>query len=351
MLRAKIIMLSVMISIALSGCSENPTSDKSANTEGLADEKSEVLASKQPAMTEKGDNSATDNQSTLIEYTVADAEHSEKCGFKTSEGNILVKAEYDFCGEFHEGMAYLLKQNLTVDADGAYYIGYVNSSGELTIPVDIKADYGLTLDPRNFNEGLVAILKQGKWGFMDKEGKIAIPFNYDSANDFDHDIATVSKNYKYGAIDRSGNTILALKYDYLGEFKDGLATYMSPLASEKRGFVNIKGEPVIEPIWDQVMDFSEGLAAVAKGDYENAKWGFVDTTGKVVIEPQYDHVYIDEGGDSPDVTGGYFNNGTIEVYNNGENEQVTAITIDKNGKALKLKSYASFSDILHEKYN
>ena len=94
------------------------------------------------------------------------------------------------------------------------------------------------------------------------------------------------------------------------------------------------------------MNFSEGRAAVAKGDYENAKWGFVDTSGKVVIEPQYDHAFLDPGGDSPDVIGGYFENGNTVVYKDGENGQITAITIDKNVKELKRKNYANYSDLL-----
>ena len=94
------------------------------------------------------------------------------------------------------------------------------------------------------------------------------------------------------------------------------------------------------------MDFSEGLAAVAKGDYDNAKWGFVDTSGKVVIEPQYDHAFLEPGGDSPEVIGGYFENGTMVVYQDGEDGQITAITIDKNGKELKRKNYANYSDLL-----
>ncbi|WP_264754744.1 hypothetical protein [Psychrobacter sp. Sarcosine-3u-12] len=37
-------------------------------------------------------------------------------------------------------------------------------------------------------------------------------------------------------------------------------------------------------------------------------------------------------GDSPDVIGGYFENGTIDVYQNADNEKVTTIIIEKKGK-------------------
>lgn len=40
------------------------------------------------------------------------------------------------------------------------------------------------LDGRDFSESLVAILKDGKWEYMNKKGEIAVPFNYESARDF-----------------------------------------------------------------------------------------------------------------------------------------------------------------------
>lgn len=83
------------------------------------------------------------------------------------------------------------------------------------------------------------------------------------------------------------------------------------------------------------MVFSEGLAAVGQGDYESMKWEFIDTLGKVIIEPKYDHVYIDPMDDSSDVFGGYFENGTIDVYQDDENQKVTSITMDKKGKERK----------------
>ncbi len=83
-----------------------------------------------------------------------------------------------------------------------------------------------------------------------------------------------------------------------------------------------------------------------KGTYENTSWEFINTLGNVVIVPNYDQVYIYPMGDSPDVIGSYFENGTIDVYQDGENGQVTDITIDKKGKELKRKKYENFSDLL-----
>lgn len=351
MLGRKFIVLSVMTSVALSGCSKNESVQDTVNTTdnmSVESNKIETELNTKPntEVALESDVSPTIKaNSKLVQYTVADGDYSELCGFKNTEGEVIVKAEYDFCGAFHDGMAYLLKKNLKSDSDGGYFIGYINSSGELVIPVNIEADYGWMLDARDFNEGVVAILNKDQWGYMDKKGNTVIPFKYDSASDFSNTLATVSKDYKYGAIDHSGKTVLDFKYNHLGEFKEGLASF-TPANSDKNGFINAKGKEIIAPIWDQAMDFSEGLAAVAKGDYDNAKWGFVDTSGKVVIEPQYDHAFLEPGGDSPDVIGGYFENGTMVVYQDGENGQITAITIDKNGKELKRKNHESYSDLL-----
>lgn len=59
------------------------------------------------------------------------------------------------------------------------------------------------------------------------------------------------------------------------------------MASENNcGFINTKGEMVIEPIYDAknnilygYADFSEGLACVTNGDYT----GFVNYKGKPII--------------------------------------------------------------------
>ncbi len=49
------------------------------------------------------------------------------------------------------------------------------------------------------------------------------------------------------------------------------------------GFINTKGEMVIAPIYDKAEPFSSGMAAVRVGK----KWGYIDKSGKMVIEPQF----------------------------------------------------------------
>ena len=51
----------------------------------------------------------------------------------------------------------------------------------------------------------------------------------------------------------------------------------------KWGFLNAEGDIVVEPQYDGVWPFSEGLAAVQVG----AVWGFINAMGDMVTDPQF----------------------------------------------------------------
>lgn len=47
---------------------------------------------------------------------------------------------------------------------------------------------------------------------------------------------------------------------------------------------------VIEPIFDEVNYFSEGLAAVRIGDENSGKWAFIDERAKIILPPKFDDI-------------------------------------------------------------
>lgn len=73
------------------------------------------------------------------------------------------------------------------------------------------------------------------------------------------------------------------------EAKD--STYLAAVKIEgKWGYISPKGEIVIQAIFDSVLSFSEGLAAVSIKNKDTSlpdKWGFIDINGKWVIQPQF----------------------------------------------------------------
>ncbi|MGO2341027.1 MAG: WG repeat-containing protein, partial [Psychrobacter sp.] len=233
-----------------------------------------------------GDRARDADLNLPITYYKSVEDHDDTCGFKDHTGRIITPAIYDHCGEFYDGMAYV--------THGYDTVGYVNMQGEVAISVIHPIFFDFVPDIRNFSEGLVATFKGDKWGYMDKQGNLVIPYLYNHAGDFSNALATVLKDGKFGAIDYNGDTVIDFRYENLGNFKEGLATFRLT-DGDKVGFIDTKGKTVILPIWDAALSFSEGLSAIGVGENDSLKWGFIDSTGKVIIEPQYDEVQPDVG--------------------------------------------------------
>jgi WG containing repeat len=66
-----------------------------------------------------------------------------------------------------------------------------------------------------------------------------------------------------------------------GAFSEGLAAVQPFAAVEAYGFINKSGGLVIQVDYDEVRSFCDGLAAV----WRNGKWGYINRKGETVIEP------------------------------------------------------------------
>lgn len=179
---------------------------------------------------------------------------------------------------------------------------------------------------------LYPVVQDGKWGYMNREGKIAIQPQFEAAWDFTEGLARVQVGGLRGFIDPAGKMAIEPKYFIAWEFSEGLAAVMVPtgwfdksvnkgywtyidktgkVAVEPKGrelslaesfhegeacvgfifnvhmrysHMNTKGE--IRPFTNKPAGrFSEGLAAFASAQ---GKYGYIDHTAKEVISYQYD---------------------------------------------------------------
>ncbi len=126
---------------------------------------------------------------------------------------------------------------------------------------------------------LFPVERDGKWGYIDKSGKIAIQPKYEDAEFFSEGLARVKVYGKWGFIDETGNMAIQRQYENVGDFSDGLAKVE---VSGKWGYIDTKGNTVIAPKYGRAEDFHEGLAAVRDGGWLSAKWAFIDKNGKIV---------------------------------------------------------------------
>ena len=127
---------------------------------------------------------------------------------------------------------------------------------------------------KDAKEEFLKVKRNDKWGFIDRKGNIIIDFQYQEERRLDFD-----KILKLNT--DSLDTLPKATYRNVGFFNEGLASIQK---DSLYGFINLKNEIVIEPIFKGVRWFSEGLAGAT---LDGEIWGFINKEGKFEIEPKY----------------------------------------------------------------
>lgn len=207
----------------------------------------------------------------------------DKWGYVDKTGKYIINSQFDDAFNFSEGLA-LFKSN-----DGKY--GFSGEDGKYVINPIYK-------DATSFSEGLACVvMENGKPQFINKENKIL--FTVDKAEicfGFSEGMARVKIKGKWGYIDKTGKLIINPIYDDANEFKDGLAAVakIDEKKNEKQwGFIDKSGAVKInfqfiedkEKYWCEPDYFSEGLAFVSN---DGKQWGCIDKEGKYQINPQFE---------------------------------------------------------------
>lgn len=94
-------------------------------------------------------------------------------------------------------------------------------------------------------------------------------------------IVKFNRKGKWGYKDRKGNVLIQPVYDDAFEFSDGLACVES---DGKLGYIDKEGNLVIDFRYDTATSFSEGLASVTEGE----KSGYIDKEGNPAMEERFD---------------------------------------------------------------
>ena len=117
-----------------------------------------------------------------------------------------------------------------------------------------------------------------------------------------HDLAMAQINEKYGFIDRKGNWIIQPIYDELKSF-DGQERAIAQ-KNERRGLIDKQGNWISETNFDGIFDVDDyGLYPVRVND----KFGFINVNGSWVLEPILD--------ESPKFTSSYYNHDRFKQFN------------------------------------
>lgn len=285
------------------------------------------------------DNKLAKNSENDYRYVI---EVNGKYGFINKKGEEVIKPQYDYVGEFVEGLA-PVKINMNW--------GYIDNVGKIIIPVQYA-------HANTFSEGLALVLKNNKWGYIDKTGKYIIkpifeidPFEqyafYEDisktyspfeSRTFNEGLASANRNGLWGYINKKGRFTIKPQFAYVNSFLSELTVVQVDNADksgcyainkfgkiildyQKRGYYNgLEGScpvsfsedmlPVYSDInksygyidktgqkfirtfvkqpqsdeYFPVPNFSEGLAVIEKRN----KKGYINKLGEIVIKPQYE---------------------------------------------------------------
>lgn len=157
----------------------------------------------------------------------------------STNGAFLFEPQFEYAEVFMNGVAIVKK-------DGMYR--HVDTTGKF-IEIN-QANSSVTPNGNKWEE------KNGKWGFLDRNGKVLLDYQFDEPSTFSEGMAAVRKSGKWGIINKDGNVIVAPQFDDFGSF-------------EYRKL--------------NIIRFIDGVVSVKK----NTRWGLIDKNGKILIEPKF----------------------------------------------------------------
>ena len=162
-------------------------------------------------------------------------------------GNVIIPPVYDYVDSFVCKYADKILGKKEGEKDDVYiptqYIevcknkkhGVSDILGNEVIPVI----YDLITIFQYGDDDPIPVCLDDKWGFVDKENQVIIPFFYDDAEYFDEHTAIVSIDGKTGLIDKTGQIIFPLKYEWIIRLNDILRVWqdgkMFELATDDTG--------------------------------------------------------------------------------------------------------------------
>lgn len=131
---------------------------------------------------------------------------------------------------------------------------------------------------------LYPVKVNNKYGYIDEKGVMKIEPQFDFADYFYESFAIIKQNNHCKYINLKGEIVFGtLQFNACGRFSEKLASFAFE-KNGKRGYINNKGEIVINPSFFEAYDFSESTALVVIDDkLYNRRFAYIDKNGKFVL--------------------------------------------------------------------
>lgn len=242
-------------------------------------------------------------------------------GFIDRKGNVVIDFQYSYGGDFIDSLALVAKGEV-----GAHSWGWINRNGETVIPFSYTyalpfkrgekytfvqpGNWAWTIIDRNdkspceggfynvdnleyyigFSDGLSPVIDENLlFGYVDENCSLVIPHQFEAAFRFNEGLAPAVKNGKVGLIDKKGNWVFEPKYASCNYFiSEGLLGVKND--NDNWGYVDSKGNTVINFEYTEVKPFRNGSALVRKGNYPDMVYYLIDKTGKKISD-EFDEAF------------------------------------------------------------
>lgn len=243
-------------------------------------------------------------------FVVFSEKKNGKKGLMTLDGKVTEKAEHD---DFYICSTEWREEIFVADSPVSEYPLIVDKeTGKLTsrqfneaqtpekIPVwSIEADYlywsgknvgavQVKREELNLSKGLYPVsngaAENAKWGYVNEYLFLDIALVYSGAEDFSEGFAAVSKDGKWGYINTDGKDVIPLEYESVKsvnyEEKDTAFSFRNGFVpvkkGEKYGVINTKGETVVNFVFEAILQGKDGKYIACK----DGEWGLITLSEK-----------------------------------------------------------------------
>jgi hypothetical protein len=158
--------------------------------------------------------------------------------------------------------------------------GFIDSQGRLRIANRYE---GI----QKFSEGLAAAMIRGRWGYINREDKIAIQPAYEEVADFKNGFALVKQKGLYGLINKQGIQVLPARYESVELTSEG---HLLIRQDKLFGLADAKGKTLIQPKYQHLQDVGNGYAIVERDE----QYGVITLQGISTIPLTYDFISYDQ---------------------------------------------------------
>lgn len=173
----------------------------------------------------------------------------------------------------------------TKAANGQYLVSIIDKNGREIVPPIYPDNDNFY----NVGEGLIALTKNNKYGFIDTSGKVVIPFMYDKISPFSNGIAKVWNGYRIMSyINNKGKEIIPScfvpgdEYDFRSYFNKHIIRAED---SVQRVF-DLTGKETAVLYYNKMHELDENEKSFCV--LKNNRWGSLDSNFQVKIPLEYE---------------------------------------------------------------